>query len=56
MEKDSINESRFDMNEKEIDKNRLSIINEIFTNFTLLFSDNRNYDEIPKNFERDKKI
>ena len=56
MEKDNLNESKFDMNEKEIDKSRLSIIKEIFSNFTLLFSDNKKYEDIPPNFERDKKI
>ena len=46
MEKDNLDESRFDINEKEIDKNRLSIIKEIFSNFTLLFSDNKKYEDI----------
>ena len=45
----------FDIDENDIDKNRLLIIKDIFKNFTLLFSE-KNYDDIPPNFQKDKKI
>lgn len=55
MERSNISKSMIDSAEKAIDKSRLSIINDIFENFTLLFS-KKNYEDIPPDFERDKKI
>ena len=55
MERDSINESGIDINDKDFDKNRLSIIKDIFNTFTLLFSD-KNFEDIPPNFEKEKKV
>ena len=45
----------YDIYEDTIDKDRLSIIKDIFNNFTLLFSE-KNYEDIPSNFQKDKKI
>ena len=45
----------YDVDEKDIDENRLSIINDIFSKFTILFSTS-NYKDIPPNFQKDKKI
>lgn len=57
MDKESYTKSNydFDVDEKEIDENRLSIIKDIFKNFTLLFNE-KNYEDIPPNFQKDKKI
>ena len=55
MENENDKNKEYDVYEEAIDKDRLQIINDIFQNFTLLFSEKK-YEDIPSNFQKDKKI
>ena len=52
---ESISHIEYDVDEKTIDKNRMVIINDIFSKFTILFS-TKKYEDIPSTFQKDKKI
>ena len=55
MENKEKSKIEYDIDEEEINQDRLSIIKDIFRNFTLTFSEKK-FEEIPPNFKRDKKI
>ena len=55
MENEHEKNKEYDFYEDNIDRDRLSIIDEIFKNFKLLFSEKK-YEDIPTNFQKDKKI